>query len=284
MVSPIFDIDTHSSWQLHVREIWKYLVDNYELRNSDNRYTTIHVCFSPKYNLTELQRIACSIIHFETAFEALQPENIHDAERALSHWLHIPSFAQSPRSRSASIDYIEQPYQIYRDLLRVLQGNSDPVYGGELYAWNFYGVDKGGMIEFRKPPGCLPPTQVFSWAELTMTFILASMRYGSSANLSAFSHDIGGLKEFVSQVDIPGGVGTPHYLHRMWEGKNLKAAREPIMLKTHFDIADSYNPEPAEIYEEWMTIKKMIEYDARECNAIVPQHLRNHLSGFDTTA
>ncbi|ERF76101.1 hypothetical protein EPUS_01434 [Endocarpon pusillum Z07020] len=276
MISPAFDIVPHSPWKHHIRAVWKFLCDNYRIANRDGLYTRIRVSLDPKYTLTELKRIASSVIHFETAIEPLQPENTNDPDEARSIWLHSWPFAPFRRSRSASISYIDEcfTWPEFRDKI-------NGVAIGE-YAWNFWDACPDGLLEFRKAPPCLRPPQVFSWAELTMAFILAAIRYGSPEYLRGCLHNVGSLKDFVGRVDIPGD--GPHHLDRIWEGISLNAAREPMMRTDDYTEVDEDELEPELAWRHWVRLREMVEQDAQQCAASVPQVLRNYLNNFSTSA
>lgn len=280
MISPTFNVVPHSPWKHHVKAVWKFLSDNYKIASLDGFNTRIRVSFDPGYTLTELKRIASSVIHFETAIEPLQPENPSDACVALSSWLHSWPFARSRRGRSASINYIDQCFTS-TELRSVINGNS---IGDDDYAWDFWDVRPNGSLEFRKPPPCLWPPDIFSWAEFTMAFILAAMRYGSPEYLRRCRHDVGALKDFVSRVDIPGD--GPHHLDRIWEGVSLNAAREPMMHTREVTDIDAPQHELArdEVWRYWVKLKETVELDAEQCAASVPQALQRHLNRFDTSA
>jgi hypothetical protein len=276
MVSPAFDIVPHSSWKHHVRVIWRYLSENFRISDRSDCYTRFRVySFDLPYTIAELNRIACSVVHFETAVEALQPENPNDPDEAKSIWLHSWPLAQSRKTRQASIDRIDECSN--------LEGLWHTIHGDHTmeYAWNFWQVDARGYLEFRQPARCLRPPEVFMWAEFTMTFILAAMRSGSPRNLHGCSQDIGALKRFVAQVAIPGA--GPHHLDAMWEDKNLHAAREPMMCTDEFTWILEEALEPEQAWREWVKLKEMIELDARICAASVPQELQNHLNAFSTS-
>ncbi|KAF7508975.1 hypothetical protein GJ744_008531 [Endocarpon pusillum] len=278
MKSPIFNVVPHSPWKHHVKAFWKFLSDNYRIITLDQQYTQICVSLDPGYTLTELKQIASSIIHFETAIEPLQPEKPDKADKARSIWLHSRPFAPSRRGRSASVSYIDQ-CSTWTELLNAI---NDGLTSN--YAWDFWVVRHSGFLIFRKPSPCLGPPEIFSWAELTMAFILAAMRHGSPEYLRRCSHDVGALKDFVGRVDIPGN--GPHHLDRLWEGISPSAAREPMMdtravLSMDEGLAQLGLVEP---WRYWVRIKEMVALDAEQCAASVPQALQRHLNRFETSA
>lgn len=276
MLSPVFDVVPHSPWKHHIRAVWKFLCDNYRIANRDDLYTRIRVSLDPEYTLTDVKRIASSVIHFETAIEPLQPENTNDPDEARSIWLHSWPFAPSRRSRAASISYIDECFT-WPEFRNKVNGLAIAEY-----AWNFWDIRPNGLLEFRKPSPCLRPPQIFSWAELTMAFILAAIRYGSPEYLRCCLHNVGSLKDFVSRVDIPGD--GPHHLDRIWEGISLNAAREPMMRTDKYAEVDGEELEPELAWRHWVWLREMIEQDARQCAASVPQVLQNHLNSFSTSA
>ena len=51
-------------------------------------------------------------------------------------------------------------------------------------------------------------TDALGWVEFAMTFVFASLRYGSASRLTSLSRNIGGLESFISKVEKPGGVNS----------------------------------------------------------------------------
>lgn len=81
----------------------------------------------------------------------------------------------------------------------------------------------------------------------------------------------------MSRAALPDGVGEFHLMDMLWKGKDPKAAREPTMAKVHLD-------DPDRKWELGVNIKRLVEGDAVECQATIPQELWNYLRGFDPTA
>jgi hypothetical protein len=102
-------------------------------------------------------------------------------------------------------------------------------------------------MEFRQPPASSSLAEVLSWAELTMNFIQASIRPGSSVR--NFASNVGGLRSFLAQVNVD-GVNEPGLLQRIWENKPNGAAAEPVEISGEImegmDEVDKVTEETAE--------------------------------------
>lgn len=111
------------------------------------------------------------------------------------------------------------------------------------------------------------------------------MRYGFPADLRGFSRNVGGLRSFVSQVDVPGAAadgGELQHLDRIWAGQEARAAREPGLCKGHFDVFPEFNRRV--LWRLWLQLREMIEEDARDSGAVIPQSLGEYLRLFDKSA
>lgn len=282
MLSPVFDIVPGSDWQQHMQALWSYLTKYYQIKYGNDCRTGIHVSLQPECNLPELKRLISSIFHFEPAIEALLPENRLDAWCARSNWLYHELTAPEAMSRHDFLLDIQEA----GDKTTLVNKVQDISHGDACeFCWNFSGLQgndfyqHGQMINFRKPPaGPSLPASAFRWAQFTITFILAAIRYGSPDNLTSLSHNIGELRSFMSRAALPDGVGEFHLIDMLWKGKDPKAAREPTMAKAHLDEPESCR------WELGVNIKRLVEEDAVQCQATIPQELWNYLKGFDPTA
>lgn len=221
LVSPKFDVRPQSEWRKNVESTWAWLQQNYFISSNDLCGTHIHVSLKPVYELADLQRIACAVIHFETAFEALMPPERRGNAFAKSNWLASPVLAQRGLSRADSIALIEQG--------RWMDEALEPVqrFGDRDYAWNFESLIKHGTIEFRKPPPSLTGDEALGWAELTLNFIQAAIQYGTSERLQKVPSTVRGLRWFLRQVNVP-GMNEPSRLQSIWATqKDMDAALEP---------------------------------------------------------
>lgn len=219
MVSPAFEVYPKSGWRDSVVDTWKYLQRHYFIQVNELCSTHIHVSLVPSYTLTDLKRIACSVIYFESAFEALVPKERRGNIWAKSNWLDNPRLAQKGVSRLDSMTLIEQAR--YTDkVIESVQGKGD-----RDYAWNFESLIKHDTIEFRKPPPSLTPAEALSWAELAMNFVQASIKYGTSEQLQKVPSTVQGLRWFLRQVEVP-GMNESHRLQRIWGRKDANAALE----------------------------------------------------------
>ena len=221
MVSPIFNVFPSSEWRDDVIATWRCLQRHYVITTSDSCATHIHISVEPDYTLKDLQHIAASVIHFETAFEALVPEERRGNEFCKSNWLHSPRLAPGCHSRSESITIIERARN-KEELIESIQK-----FGDRDFAWNFESLRQRRTIEFRKPPASSTPDEALSWAELALNFIQASIKYGSSHRLERIPSTIRGLRWFLRRVNVD-EMNDSGRLNRLWAGKDEKAALEPM--------------------------------------------------------
>ncbi|KAF7503769.1 hypothetical protein GJ744_003311 [Endocarpon pusillum] len=281
MLSPVFDIVPGSDWQQHVQALWSYLTKHYQIRYGSDCRNGIYVSLHPECNLPELKRVISSVFHFEPAIEALLPENRLDAWCAKSNWLYHELTAPEAMSRHDFLLDIQEA----GDKRTLVDKVQDISHGDTCeFCWNFSGLQgndsyqHGRMINFRKPPaGPSEPASTFRWAQFTITFILAAIQYGSPDNLTSLSHNIGELRSFMSHAALPEEVGDFHLIDMLWKGKDPKAAREPTMDKSHLD-------DPDRKWELGVNLKRLVQEDAVECQATIPQGFWNYLRGFDPTA
>lgn len=219
MRSPILDVYPNSQWRNHVRRCWSFLKRYYRVTGDEHCSTHIHISLVPGFNLTELKRIASSIIYFEEAFEALMPQDRSGNAYAASNWLTSPNLRRKGRSRSQCIEEIGRAFDEV-EVFRLIQG-----FKSHNLSWNFWNLyGKKGTIEFRSPPPSTSVSEALSWAELTMNFIQASLTHGSS--MRNFVPNVGGLRSFLEKARV-GGVNEPALLQRIWANKPANAARAP---------------------------------------------------------
>lgn len=247
MRSPLFVAFPGSQWRRHVEATWKYLKHGYAVTAGCDCATHIHLSVEGGYSLNELKRIAQSVIHFEPAFEALvSPERrAGSLQHARSSWLDSHHLALFSRSRQHSIMFIDSLTDFYT-LATVMNPDGERSYG-----WNFRSIEKYYTVEFRKPQASTTADEVLGWAELAMSFIQASLRYGSIEKLSRVPSTVGGLRWFLRQANVP-GLNEQNRLDRLWRGTNPNAFAEPGSSRQ--DLTS----------EEQATIEKMKEHDEHQ--------------------
>lgn len=213
MASPILVAYQESPWRDHVNVTWKYLQQHYQVTGDEHCATHIHVSVEGGYSLEELKRIACSVIHFEPAFDALvpPPRRSGNCEFSKSNWLDSDHLALQNRSRAQSIVYIDMITDFY-SLLVLMNPDNEKKFG-----WNFLSIEKYYTVEFRKPQASITVEAVLSWAELAISFVQAAIRHGSPQQLQDIPSTVGGLRWFLEQINVP-GLNEHHRLHRFWRG------------------------------------------------------------------
>ena len=244
MTSPIFINYPGSPWRRHVESTWEFLKRQYDITEHDNYGTHIHISVEGGFSLQELKQIAQGAIHFEPAFDALVPYYRRGGGNhfAKSNWVDAEQLAKANRSRATSIKFIDRIKSLGA-LLTVMNPDRD-----KKFAWNFQSIYKYWTVEFRTPPVCTNVDEVLSWAELAMSFIQSSIRYGVREKLLRVPSTIGGLRWFLQQSNVP-GMNRHGLLERFWEGRRM----------------DDFVPaaEPLGFYEqqELSNLKKLIEAD-----------------------
>jgi Putative amidoligase enzyme len=221
MVTPILDASAGSRWRDDVQATWRYVRKHYQITADSTCSTHVHVSLVSGYTTNQLKRIASSVIHFETAFEALVPETRRANIHVKSNWLHSGSLARQGLSRSKSIAAIENA-RTTPDVVRLMQ-----LRGQQGFAWNFRSLYFKRTIEFRKPPASVTADEALSWAELAMTFVQAAILHGSSAELSTYPAHVTGLNSFLKNVCVA-GVNEPGRWYKLWNLKPVDAALEPV--------------------------------------------------------
>jgi hypothetical protein len=231
--------------------MWKYLSGHYHVTGDYDCDTHIRVSMSPDFNLQEVKRIAQAVIHLEPAYDALLPSrNGHVTAR--SNWLHGTSFAPSELTRSRSIDFIEDNASMAPiDLLMHRVGVEDD----DEFSWNFSGLkNEPREIVFRKPPYSTTSRHCLSWAEFTMAFVLAGIRYQSTELLQRIPSNVRGLRWFLSRYNVQGLIDSS-LVGSIWRGISLDAMLDPRIC-----LADESCPED-EVPEEMEHCDDMIRAD-----------------------
>ncbi|KAF7512351.1 hypothetical protein GJ744_001919 [Endocarpon pusillum] len=246
MLTPLFVAFPRSPWRSHVQATWKFLQQHYEITDNKNCGTHVHISVEGGYSLEDVKRVASASIHFDTAFEALVPETRRGrCEFARSMWIDARKFAAKGRSRAEAILMINSvtDFHAFSSLVQpyTLRG----------YVWNFRSILKYYTIEFRKPPASKTADEALGWAELAMSFVQSSIRYGSPERLRLIPPTVGGLRWFLRQNHIARS-NEPERLDQIWAGKDPNAFVEGIPL------------EDVECPEGMEKIAKMIERDRRD--------------------
>ena len=210
-----------STWREHVEAMWTYLHTYYFIQGSACCGTHVHISLKPIYLLQEIKRIAQAAIHFEPAFEILVPPERRWNPYARSNWIDNGGLALRAKSRPESIQLIEETSSMSRLMLLLHPFNE------RNYCWNFASLLTKGTIEFRKPPVSTSADEALCWAELVISFIQSSIQCESVEKLQKVPPNVGGLRWFVSQFNVP-RVNEPARLERLWEGKHPKAMLEPV--------------------------------------------------------
>jgi Putative amidoligase enzyme len=223
MVSPIFRAYPSATWREDVQATWAYLRRQYEVTKNTSCSTHIHISFEPPNTFTEeeIRRVIISAMHFETAFEVLVPPDRRQNRYAKSNWLDGRRLGRENKSRFASMVEISQATGL-KQMIEMMQASSD-----KHYCWNFNNLlDSLRTIEFRKPPASTTAYEALAWTELAISFIQASVKYGSLAVLHGVPSTVGALRWFLKQAHIP-GMNEPGRLASIFAGKDMYAALEP---------------------------------------------------------
>ena len=251
MITPLLVAFPGSQWRSHVKATWAYLQEHYKITDDKDCSTHIHISVEGGYSLEELKRIASSVIHFEPALEALVP----DARRqvcgwARSSWIDSHDFAAKGASRASAILKISRVTD-FQGLLRLMNPSSQRGYG-----WNFRAIMKYYTIEFRKPPASKTANEALGWAELAMSFVQTSIRYGSLERLKVIPPTVGGLRWFLRQNHVS-RINEPERLNWIWEDKDPNAYVEGRSFE--------YEENSAQL----RTIRKMIEADKMKIQKLI---------------
>jgi Putative amidoligase enzyme len=211
MVTPLFVAFPSSIWRSHVEATWSHLLQHYEVTSNDECGTHVHISLEGGYSLDELKLVAQAALHFEPSFEALVPEARRHHSESQSSWIDSREFAIRGQSRADSILMISRATS-FHTLVRLMQPHD--VRG---YIWNFRSIFKYYTLEFRKPPASKTANEALAWAELAMSFIQTSIKYGSPERLSRVPPTVGGLRWFLRQHHVA-IMNEPNRLNWIWEG------------------------------------------------------------------
>jgi hypothetical protein len=168
----------------------------------------------PAYTLRELKKIARAAIRFETAIEALVPAARRGNKYAKSNWLDNPSFGHKNISR---LEFIAKIGQI-SDVEELVECMGERF--NRNYSWNFESLmdTHKHTIEFRKPPVSHAPKghHALSWAELTISFVQASIKCEPPERLMQIPATTDGLRWFLDQGKVA-GINEPWRLDGLFE-------------------------------------------------------------------
>lgn len=218
LISPILRVQAGSAWRSHVAFIWFYLEKAYDIAANNSCGTHIHVSVAGGYTLVDLQRIACSIIYFEPALEAVLPPDRQGNMYAKSNRIDNKNFGYKNLSRRQAMDEIAACPNL-RALVLLMnpprEGDHDKMFG-----WNFLNLLQSSQstIEFRRGAASTSSTDVFMWAEVALSFVRAAMRKGTRDNLSRIPPTVGGLLWFINAGQIPADEVDQRYIDRLFAG------------------------------------------------------------------
>jgi len=101
--------------------------------------------------------------------------------------------------------------------------------GSKYFGWNFLAIKKFKTIEFRRGAASLTVDDVFMWVEIAMSFIQAALKMRSANDLQAHASTIGGLRDFIQNVEFINAPGTwdSTYLSRLFNGKSSGDSLQP---------------------------------------------------------
>lgn len=201
------------------------MTENYEITTNTSCGTHVHLSRVGGYALSDLKKICESIIHFETAFEAILPEERLSNEYTRSNWLDNENFGHSNLSREQSIAVIRRASSI-QEVVHLMNPNRNKMFG-----WNFlYLLDSPHRtIEFRRGPASSSAQKVFACIELATSFVEAAVRLGDPESIEKTPSTVGGLKRFIQAANLPNrpGLYESSYLNHFFDGKNDADFREP---------------------------------------------------------
>ena len=240
MISPILTVDATKRWSQEITNMYrKYISKKYLWNVHDSCGTHIHVSKEGGYTLTELQNIACSVLYFESAFDALMGEG----RRRLGKGSIQSSFADTyylhRQTRAQRIQSIRGTSSILEVISLI---NPTVSNGNRQYAWNFTYLIKGnyqgmlanpthwkenprGRIEFRQPAASRNCDAVLRYIELAYSFIMAASVYGTAERLGdKVPPCVGALREFIYK-------GFTMYLERYKLQGGSESLREGSLMR-----------------------------------------------------
>lgn len=174
-----------------------------------------------QWSVSQLKRIACSILYFEAALEVLVPPTHRANEYAKSNWI------DNSNLRDRSLEECFQLIDQCTDLVKIVELMNDG--GDRCYSWNFVNLFYGGKmtIEFRRGPGVIELDQILSWVDLSVSFVWAAMHSGSPSQLSGYSQNVQGLRHFIN-AHLVAGVNAGSHLAPLFHGKSGSLQPIPI--------------------------------------------------------
>lgn len=178
--------------------------------------THVHVSKAEGYTPVQLKRLAQAIIHFEPAFEALVPSERRKNEYARSNWIDNKNFGYKRLSRQESIAVLESCSTV-KEIINLM--NPD---GSKYFGWNFQAIPKYSTVEFRRGAASTSVNDVYSWVELAVSFVMASLKLQTAAGLKKYASNIRGLTEFIKLGVVEGpGLNDRRYFERLLVKRGL---------------------------------------------------------------
>lgn len=227
IISPILRFQKNSAWRQHVQTLWAFLGSDYRVSADATCSTHVHVSKAEGYTAEQLKRLAQAVIHFEPAFEALVPSERRKNEYARSNWIDNKNFGYQRLSRQESIALLERCTTV-REIVDLM--NPD---GSKYFGWNFQAIPKYSTVEFRRGAASTSVNDVFSWVELAVSFVNASLKLQTAAGLRQYASTVGGLTQFIELGVVEGpGLNNKRYFERLLVKRGLdkspNARLEPV--------------------------------------------------------
>lgn len=217
IISPILRFQKNSAWRQHVQSLWRFLDSDYKVTADETCSTHVHVSKAEGYTSEQLKRLAQAVIHFEPAFEALVPPERRKNEYARSNWIDNKNFGYQRLSRPQSITLLEGCTTV-REVVDLM--NPD---GSKYFGWNFQAIPKYSTVEFRRGAASTSLNDVYSWVELAVSFVNASLRLSTAAGLGQFDSTVGGLTQFIELGVVEGpGLNNRRYFDRLLLKRGLE--------------------------------------------------------------
>jgi Putative amidoligase enzyme len=213
MRTPILNVKPRSTWREDVAAVWEHLEEKCHVEVDHRCGTHVHISLESGFTLTDIQRLASSVIHFEPAFEALMPLSRKGNRTCKTNWLYSTSLAIDGSSRRDAICKISNAPGI-DEVIAMIQSHRD-----KCFAWNFQSLNRMNKVEFRQPPGSKSAGEVLGWAELAMNFVQASIAHGTPEKLDTIPSNIKGLRWYLHQVCVA-GVNESHRMDWIWREKD----------------------------------------------------------------
>jgi hypothetical protein len=232
--SPIFVAFPGSPWRSRVVETWQYLQKNYDITVNKRCGTHIHISVEGGYGFEEIKQIAKAALWFEPAFDALVPLHRTGGKCGFAKnlWLNGNHLAIDNKSRLDCCHLIDtvKDYPSFVDII-----NQDMSW----YSWNFRSIERFYTVEFRKPPACKTADETLAWAEIAMTFVQSSIRYGYTEILQTIPSTVGGLRSFLEQSNVD-GLNEPQRFQAIFGGKDPNSFLETTPLEVSWMSDDMW--------------------------------------------